>query len=259
MSKSLIAMCILCITGCGVGTPELNISYDVNPELQVRNSGDVLHGDELYRWNAHSHYLGYFTTSGHYDVKNNLAQIHWEPHAYSSCINEKYSDFQTIQGGGNATAFSANLLLPANQGYILIFDARVSSFSGTGVGQLSAGIYIHNKITDEYSAILWALFDNRYDDYKPVIMNDTYVNFYTTPIQYVDPKSHMKNKPYEYQHYEIIIDSAMVKKVAPNGNLNDYELYQFDFLHEVFLEKDQNISMCGDVKNIKIKSFGVEE
>jgi hypothetical protein len=254
MIKSLITICVLGIAGCGLGTPELNIPYEVNPELQVRNSGDVLYGDELYRWNAHAHYLGYFTTSGRgsYDAKNTLAQIHWEPRAYSSCINETYSNFQTIQGGGNATAFSANLLLPANDRYVLSFDAKVSSFSGTGIGQLSAGIYVRNKITDEYSAILWALFDNRYDDYPPQIQNDTYVNFYTTPVQYVDPYSHMKNKPYDYQHYDIVIDQAMVRKVVPKGDLKDYELYQFDFLHEVFLEKDQNINMCADVKNIKI-------
>jgi hypothetical protein len=246
------AILLLLLTACGGQVDELVIPYHVNPELQIRNSGDTLHGDELYRWNAHSHYLGYFTTSGKYDAKNNLAQIHWEPHAYSSCIKENYSDFQIIQGGGNATAFSANLLLPATSRYVFSFDARVSSFSGSGVGQLSAGIYVHNRITDEYSSILWALFDNRYDDYTPVIMNDTYVNFYTTPIQYVDVKTHMKKIPYEYQHYEIIIDQSMVRKVIPKGDINDYDLYQFVLLHEVFLEKNQNIDMCSDVKNIRI-------
>jgi hypothetical protein len=249
--RKLLALLSTVLVSCG-GNTELNIPYDINPELQVRNSGDVLHGDELYRWNAHAHYLGYFTTTGAYDAKNNLAQIHWEPHAYSSCIKQNYDDFQTITGGGNATAFSANLLLPANDRYVLSFDAKVSSFLGTGVGQLSAGLYVRNKITDEYSAILWALFDNRYDDYPPQIQNDTYVNFYTAPVQYVDPKSHMKNKPYDYQHYDIVIDQAMIRKIVPKGDLNDYELFQFVFLHEVFLEKDQNINMCNDVKNIRI-------
>jgi hypothetical protein len=249
--RKLLALLSTVLVSCG-GNTELNIPYDVNPELQVRNSGDVLHGDELYRWNAHAHYLGYFTTTGAYDAKNNLAQIHWEPHAYSSCIKQNYSDFQTITGGGNATAFSANLLLPATGHYVFSFDAKVNSFSGTGVGQLSAGLYIHNRITDEYSAIVWALFDNRYDDYSPIIMNDTYVNFYTTPIQYVDTKAHMKKTPYQYQHYDIVINEAMIRKVVPRDDINKYEIYQFLFLHEVFLEKDQNVDMCSDVKNIRI-------
>jgi hypothetical protein len=242
----------LLVSGCGGKTDEFSIRYDVNPVLQVRNSGDQLHGDELHRWNAHAHYLGYFTTSGQYLAVNKLAQIHWEPHAYSSCIKQNYSDFQIITGGGNATAFSANVLLPATGQYVLSFDARVSSVSGSGVGQFSAGMYVHNKKTDEYSAVMWALFDNRYDDYKPVIMNDTYVNFYTAPVQYVASKVHMKSVPYEYQHYEIVIDDTMFRRVIPHDNLDDYEFYQVDFLHEVFLEKDQNINMCADVKNIKI-------
>jgi hypothetical protein len=62
----------------------------------------------------------------------------------------------------------------------------------------------------------------------------------------------MKKVSYDYQHYEIVIDQTMIRKIVPKGDLNNYELYQFDFLHEVFLEKDQNINMCTDVKNIRI-------
>lgn len=253
------AILLLFLAACGGGgtgvdrqTEEFSVSYDVNPALQVRNSGDALYGNELYRWNAHSHYLGHFTTSGKYDAENKLARLHWEPRAYSSCIKQSYRDFQLIQGAGNGTAFSTNLLLPSTGRYIFSFDAKVSSFSGSGVGQFSAGLYIRNKITNEYTSIIWSLFDNRYDDYTPLIMNDTYVNFYTTPIQYVDPKAYMKKVPYQYQHYNIVIDESVVRKVVTTGDLNDYELYQFLFLHEVFLKKDQDIDMCGDVKNIKI-------
>ena len=262
MDKLKLFVCSIlaaCGNSCG-GSSEPTclplITTEASSKLNVRNVGDAPPPATVGLWEMNARYLGTGFTVANNMASNENSSVSWGNGFYSGTFNLTPEDYQPVVGGGPHFVYSIDLQNKQMKPMEFSFDASVDAFGGTGVGQLVFFIYAKNKTSGEYVVVLWALFDNRYDDYDRFEDNDTYVDFTSMPVHEMSA-TRMEKKPFPFKHYSINLTQQRWASFTSDP-IEDYELLIAGFLQESFIEGGKSVSLSAKVKNIKITDLNCD-
>lgn len=237
-------------------TPLITNSYTT--KFNIRNVGDAPPAPELGVWQMNARYLGTGFTSTGSTASNENAQMSWGAGSYSAMFDLTPGDYQPVVGGGPHFTYSIDLGNTFTMRPIEIaFDASVTAFTGTGIGQLSLYIYAkHKTIPDTFVVVLWNMFDNRWDDYERYDGNDTYVDFTSMPIHDMSA-TRMEKTPYAKKHYSVHITRERWATFTSQP-MEEFDLLLTGFLQEGFIEGGATLRLGAEVDNIKIVDIGCD-
>lgn len=261
LKRVLCAIAAACGTSCGGSSPgggsvapppicQPLVTSKVSDKFNVRNVGDSPIPATIGAWDMNARYLGTGFVVSNRTAGNANANVMWGEGFYSGSFSLTPEDYQPVVGGGPQFVYSIDLQNTQMRPMEFSFDASVNAFSGTGIGQLVFFIYAKHKTTGRYVVVLWALFDNRYDNYDRFVGNDTYIDFISMPVHAMSA-ARMEMNPYVLKHYSINITPQRWATFTTEP-IENYELVITGFLQEAFIENGKSIALSATVKNIKV-------
>jgi hypothetical protein len=196
---------------------------------------------------------------------------------YGSFIDTNLTPDRVVAGGGPHSAFEFTPVapIPMSSNVAISFDAAIPLFekTGTGVGQMAVYLYLKERSTGTLAAMLWAVYDNRFNTYVPVASSDTQVAYSSAPFEtngfgsITSRSEKMQSSTGGLKFYEIKIENSNFLTIFGKINefrvansmttistdIKDYDLLLFGAISEVFkLSPSDDIRLGTRVSNLSL-------
>jgi hypothetical protein len=196
---------------------------------------------------------------------------------YGSFIDTNLTPDRVVAGGGPHSVFEFTPVapIPMSSNVAISFDAAIPFFerNGTGVGQLAVYFYLKERSTGTLIALLWAVYDNRFDTYAPFASSDTQVAFSSSPFEtnsfgsITSRSEKMQSTTGGLKFYEIKIEQSNLQTIFGKINdfrtansmtsistvVTDYDLALFGKISEVFkLSPSDDVRLGTRVSNLSL-------